>query len=413
MKDHYNIAVIGGGPAGIMAAGTAAASGAKVLLIEKNDILCKKLLLTGKGRCNITHAETDIAAFIQVFGPNGKFLYPGLQAFSIEDTLSFFNQQGLATKIERGQRVFPVSDSAADVRNVLVHYLKRNGAEILLNRAIKKIIHTNKHISKICHSRGEITAEKYIICTGGLSYPATGSSGDGYQWARELGHTIVKPQPSLTPVIVRESWISQLAGLSLRNVRISLFQDNRKQDERFGEALYTHHGLSGPVILDMSKKIGELLLKDTVKLIIDFKPALDHQKCNERLLRDFQQNKNKAFKNSLDQLLPKKLIPIIIQLSGIDPQKQVNSITREERKKLVQLLKEFSLTVKALSGFEKAIITAGGTALNEIDPRNMRSRIMDNLYFAGEILDLDGPTGGYNLQVCWSTGYLAGQSAAS
>ena len=254
--------------------------------------------------------------------------------------------------------------------------------------------------------------KNYLIATGGLSYQKTGSTGDGYAWARQMGHTIIKPQPALTPVLVEEPWVKTLEGLSLKNVSIAVYQGNKKRDERFGEALFTANGLSGPIILDMSKSIGKLLAGGKTDLFIDFKPALDFTKLDKRILRDFEQNKNKAIKNILPTLLPRKLIPVILDLAQIDPEKQGNAVTKDERKRLRQLLKQFPLKVKSLLGFNKAIITSGGISLKEVDPKTMQSRIITNLFFAGEILDLDGPTGGYNLQVCWSTGYLAGQSAA-
>ena len=255
-------------------------------------------------------------------------------------------------------------------------------------------------------------ARNYLICTGGLSYPQTGSTGDGYKWAKEMGHTIVKPEPALTPVVIEEHWVKDLEGLSLKNVSISIYQNNKKKDERFGEALFTGFGMSGPIILDMSKSIGKLLASGDVDLFIDFKPALDFDMLDKRILRDLEEHKNKTIKNIVPDLLPQKMVPVILDLAKIDPEKKGNSITKDERKKLRLFLKQFPLTVKGLLGFNKAIITSGGVALNEVDPKTMRSRIIDNLYFAGEILDLDGPTGGYNLQVCWSTGYLAGENAA-
>lgn len=397
-SNHYDIAVIGAGPAGMMAAGIAAQNGARVVLIEKNDKPGKKLLITGKGRCNITQAENDISSFCEAFGKKGKFLYTALQTFGVEDTINYFNKRGIETKVERGNRVFPISDKASDVLEVLLNFLKQNKVKIVNNCSA---------------SRGDISAEKYILCTGGRAYPSTGSSGAGYKWAKELGHTIIKPTRALVPVKIKESWIKRLQGLSLRNARISVYQQSKKQDERFGEALFTHEGMSGPIILDMSKKIGELLKNGPVELRIDLKPALNFPKLDARIQRDFKEKSNKIFKNSLDDLLPKLLIPVIIDLSGIHPEKKVNNITKEERNKLLHLLKELTLQVTSILGFDKAVVTSGGVDLKEVDPRTMRSKLIDNLYFAGEILDLDAPTGGYNLQMCWSTGYLAGFTAAT
>lgn len=407
----YDIAVIGGGPAGMMAAGCAAECGARVALVEKNRQLGKKLLITGKGRCNITHAEYDLRRLAEPFGKKGKFLYSALSCFGVEDVLEFFHKMGLKTKVERGMRVFPVSDSASDVRDVLIDYLHKTKVSILNNTTIKSMVKTGQRIESLNLDQATIAFDKIIVCTGGLSYPETGSSGDGYDWARQLGHTVIPAEPSLVPVIVEEPWVDELQGLSLRNVRISVYQSNKKLDERFGEALFTHQGMSGPIILDMSKHIGELL-PQPVHLYIDFKPALEHKTLDTRLQKDFHENRTRMFKNSLNRLLPKKLIPVMIRLSGIDPDKKTGDITKAERKKLLHLLKQFSLRIRGLGGYDKAIVTAGGISLKEINPQTMQSKIIDNLYFAGEILDLDGPTGGYNLQLCWSTGYLAGQSAA-
>jgi len=374
--------------------------------------LGKKLLITSKGRCNITRAEEDPQIFINDFGKNGKFLYPALNALSIEDTIQFFNSKGLKTKVERGKRVFPVSDNSHDVWQVLLDFLKKNKVQIVCNSPVKSLAKKNSLIEKIITTKDEIVADKYIIATGGLSYPETGSSGDGFKWAKDLGHTIVEPKPTLVPIKCKETWIKAVEGLSLRNVRITAYQNGRKQDERFGEALFTGDGMSGPIILDLSKKIGQLLSKGEVELRIDLKQALEFPQLDERIQRDFKKRSNGMFKNSLDDLLPQSLIPVFIRLSGIPPQKIVNSITKEERKILLHLFKELTVHAVAIAGFEKAVITSGGVSLKEIDPKTMRSKLIDNLYFAGEILDLDGPTGGYNLQVAWSTGHLAGENAA-
>jgi predicted Rossmann fold flavoprotein len=330
----------------------------------------------------------------------------------VEDTVEFFHGNRLKTVTERGGRIFPESDKAKDVQGLFLRLMIKNNITLLNHCRIKKISHKENVIAKIVLEKTDIKARNYLISTGGLSYPETGSTGDGYKWAEKMGHTIINPEPALTPVIVKEKWIKELEGLSLKNVRISVYQDNKKQDERFGEALFTGVGLSGPIILDMSRAIGKLLVKGKVDVFIDFKPALEFNVLDKRILRDFEDHKNKSIKNILPGLLPKKLIPVIIRMAKIDPDKKGHSITKDERKKLRLLLKQFPLTIKSLSGFEKAIITTGGINLKEIDPKTMRSGIISNLYFAGEILDLDGPTGGYNLQVCWSTGYLAGENAA-
>jgi predicted Rossmann fold flavoprotein len=410
-----DVLVIGGGPAGMMAAVAASQNGAKVVLVEKNPELGIKLMMTGKGRCNITNAEKDLKKFLEMFGKHGKFLYHALNVFGPEETVEFFENHGLATKTERGNRVFPESDRAQDVRGVLLSQMMKGKVMILKNSSVYDFVLKDGRIVTVKikgERRAEILAERVVIATGGLSYPFSGSSGDGLSWAERLGHKIVKPVPALTPVVLKEKWIGELEGLSLKNVRIDVYQSGKKKDERFGEAIFTSDGMSGPIILDASRKIGELLQSGQVVIRIDFKPALDFGELDRRIQRDFQENMNRFFRNSLGDLLPEKMIPVLIRLSGIDPDKRVNLITREERVRLVHLLKEFDLNVLKLLGFEKAIVTSGGIDLREVDPKIMNSKIVENLYFAGEVLDLDAPTGGYNLQECWSTGYVAGISAA-
>ncbi|GMT46882.1 MAG: lipoprotein [bacterium] len=411
--EKYDLAIIGAGPAGMMAALRASGCGANVVLLEKNSLPGIKLLMTGKERCNITNAEPDPLKFADNLGKNGKFLLSALYLFGVKETIDFFHENNLKTKTERGDRVFPESDKAKDVQGLFLRLIKKNNITLLVNCRIKKISQRQNRIDKIILDNSVIKAKNYLLSTGGLSYPRTGSTGDGYAWARQMGHTIIKPEPALTPISVKETWVKELEGLSLKNVRISVYQGNKKQDERFGEALFTGSGLSGPIILDMSKSIGKLLIKGGVDLFIDFKPALDFKVLDKRILHDLQKYGNRAIRNILPELLPKKMIPVILEPARINPERKGHSITKDERKKLRLLLKEFSLTIEGLSGFNKAIITTGGVSLKEIDPKTMRSRIIKNLYFAGEILDLDGPTGGYNLQVCWSTGYLAGESAAA
>ena len=405
----YDVAVIGGGPAGMIAAVRAGELGFRVVLIEKNESLGIKLLMTGKGRCNITNKRGELKEIINRFGKNGKFLFSAFFKFGADETIKLFESKGLKTKVERGGRVFPVSDKSIDVLDVLIKYLRRFHVDVKINSQVKKIIKKRNRIEKIILANGEeIIADNFIICTGGKAHPITGSTGDGYKWAAKLGHTVIELSPSLVPIIIKERYVKDLEGLSLKNVEISIYKDNKKINSRFGEAIFTANGMSGPIILDMSKEIGEELPGNLV-MQIDFKPALDFVKLDRRIQRDFQKNSKKLFKNSLNQLLPKKLIPVIIRLSGIDPDKKANSITKEERRKLLHLLKEFNLEIKGLEGFKKAIITTGGINLNEVDHKTMKSKLIDNLYFAGEILDLDGPTGGYNLQVCWATGYIAGE----
>ena len=413
MKDNnsFDIAVIGGGPAGMMAAGRAAELGAKVVLIEKNEILGKKLLLTGKGRCNFTHKEFNIKKFAEKFGRNGRFLYRALSVFGVKEVIDFFESWGVKGKVEQGDRIFPENGNAQDILNVLVKYLAEGRVTILYNSKVISSKHRNRKIFQVLLRDRHISASKYIICTGGKSYPQTGSTGDGYQWAEQLGHTIIEPVPALNPVKTSEDWVREVQGLSLKNVSLKLFQNGKKCDERFGEMLFTHFGVSGPIVMDMSKNIGTLLKNGPVKLILDLKPALDFKKLDKRIQRDFEKFKGRMFKNSLKELLPLSMIPVIIKLSGIEPSKQVDYITREERNKLIHLFKELELTPTELLGFKWSVVTSGGIALKEINPNTMCSKKIENLYFAGEILDLDGPSGGYNLQECWSTGYLAGESA--
>jgi len=413
MKKDFDVVIIGGGPAGMMAAIKAGELGARAVLLEKNEKLGRKILLTGKGRCNITHAEPDLRKLAEQYGKNGNFLFRALSVFGVKDVVNFFESRGLKTKIERGNRVFPITDNAQDVLDVLMSQLKKNGVEIMTGVGIKRFEKEGSAIKRVVLDNNEITARNYILCTGGKSYPITGSTGDGYRIAEKLGHNIIEPKPGLVPLKIKEKWLGKLQGLSLKNVEISAFQNNKKITGRFGECLFTHFGLSGPIILDISGEIGDLLDKGEVKLSLDLKPALDFSTLDERIQKDFKKYKSRGFKNSLGDLLPQKLIVSIIFLSGIDPDKKVNSITKEERQKLARLLKSVDLTVEGLMGFDQAIVTRGGVNLNEIDHKTMKSKIIDNLYFAGEIIDIDGPTGGYNLQACWSTGYLAGESAAN
>jgi len=412
LSEIYDLAIVGAGPAGMMAAHRAYQCGAKVILLEKNHAPGAKLLMTGKERCNITNAERDPRKFTDQFGNNGKFLLSGLHRFGIEETLNFFHENKLATVTERGNRVFPESNRALDVLNLFTRLLKNN-VTLLTDCNIKSFVQKENRIDGITLQDDKtVKAVNYLITTGGLSYPQTGSTGDGHNWARQFGHSITKPQPALTPLLVREKWVKDLEGVSLRNVLISLYQNNRKKENRFGEALFTNYGLSGPIILDMSKSAGKLLSNGEVKLFIDFKPALDHNKLEIRILRDLETHKNKSIKNILYGFLPRKIVPVFLELTDIDQKKKSHSITKNERKKIRLLLKEFPFTVKGLLGFGKSIITAGGVNLKEINPKTMKSKLLKNLYFAGEILDLDGPTAGFNLQVCWTTGYIAGESAS-
>ncbi len=407
----YDVVVIGGGPAGMIAAGRASEMGSSVILIERNASLGKKLLITGKGRCNITQSKFEGKDLADKYGREGRFLLYGFSVFGPKQVVNFFENLNLKTKEERGGRIFPKSDKAGDVLQVLRGYLARNGVKMLTGRTVRRIAKKNNKIESVILENGEeIIADKYIIATGGKSYPVLGSTGSGFKWAESLGHTIIDLKPALTPIKIKEKWVKEAQGLGLKNVSLNIYQNNKKQDSRFGELLFSHFGITGPIVLDISKKVGEFLSKGEVKLTIDLKPALDFEKLDNRLQRDFLKFSKKLFKNSLDDLLPQKLIDIVVRLSGIDKDKVVNEITRIERQKLVRLLKGLELTPIDLLGFDKAVITSGGVSLKEVDGKTMKSKIIDNLYFAGEMLNLDGPTGGYNLQICWSTGYVAGSS---
>ena len=409
--ENYDLIVIGGGPAGMFAAGFAAQQGASVLLLEKNRRCGAKLLITGKGRCNVTHDEEDPRRFSEVFGRNGKALLTALYAFGVTDTIDFFERRGLALKVERGGRIFPAHGSASDVQKVLDRFIKEAGVELRTSSPVKKISFEKDRIVAVETSSARFSADQYIIATGGLSYPETGCTGDGYRWAEQTGHKLETPEPALVPVALDEEWTAELSHFNLKNVHIALQQNGKIITERFGEAFFTSDGIGGPIILDMSAAIRDVLKRGEVKLLLDLKPAVSPELFDKRLQRELAAHSNRDFRNSLANLLPKDMIPLFIRLSGISPEKKCHSITRQERSNLLSLFKRLELTVTAVGGFKKAIITSGGISLKDIDMRTMHSRKLENLYFAGEIVDLDAPTGGYNLQVCWSTGYLAGTSA--
>ena len=416
------VVVIGGGPAGMMSAIMAKEAGNEVILIEKMKSLGRKLLITGKGRCNIT-SSLPMEEFIKNTPGNGKFLYSVFNNFSNKDIIKFLNKEGLEVKEERGNRIFPVTDKSQDVLDCFIKKLKKDKVEIHYNEKVEEILYDKKDDKKIVTgvrtSKGEIKADKVILATGGKSYPLTGSTGDGYSLAQKLGHNITDLKPSLVPVeIFEKSICKDLQGLSLKNVSIKIVDNENKKEiySDFGEMLFTHFGVSGPIILSSSahlvryKNIDQKFKNKNIKLVIDFKPALSEEKLEARILRDFEEFKNKQFKNSLDKLLPQKLIPVIIEQSSINENKKVNEITKEERKKLVILLKNFTLTLEKLRPIEEAIITSGGINIKEINPKTMESKLVQNLYFAGEIIDVDSYTGGFNLQIAYSTGYVAGLS---
>lgn len=439
------VIVIGGGPAGLVSAISAATENNEVIVLEKMKEPGRKLLITGKGRCNIT-SSLPMEDFIKNIPGNGKFLYSAFNNFTNEDIIKLLKEQGVNVKIERGQRVFPVSDKAIDVRDALINKAKKLGVKIITNAKVENIITKKNQQVYIANNSAEnieknieekdiaegvefllngkkeyIKCNKVILATGGKSYPGTGSTGDGYEIAKKLGHTITKIVPSLVPLEAKEDSLKvckKLQGLSLKNVNVK-FMDTEKNKviyEDFGEMLFTHFGLSGPTILSGSahllryKNLEELLKSGKIKIIIDIKPALYIEKLDERILRDFSTEKNKMFKNSLDALLPKKMIDTIVELSNINPNKKVNEITKKERENLVNLLKKFEITIKGFRPIEEAIVTAGGVTIKEINPKTMESKIINGLYFAGEIIDVDAYTGGFNLQIAYSTGYTAGRN---
>ena len=415
------VLVIGGGPAGMMAAITASQNKNKVILIEKMQTLGRKLLITGKGRCNIT-SSLPIEEFIKNTPGNGMFLYSCYQKYTNKDIIEFLKEEGLEVKEERGNRIFPVTDKSQDVLNCFRKKLEKEKVEIHYNTEVKEILYKEdengtKEATGVKTNKGDILADKIILATGGKSYPLTGSTGDGYNLAKKLGHTITPIKPSLVPLeVYQKNLCKELQGLSLRNVGIKIIDNNKNKTiyEDFGEMIFTHFGVSGPTILSSSahlvryKNIEENFKNHKIELIIDLKPALSEKKLDERILRDFEEFKNKQFKNSLDKLLPQKLIGVIVERSKINPNKKVNEITKEERKTLINLLKKFSVEIKGFRPIEEAIITSGGIKIKEINPKTLESKIVKNLYFAGEIIDVDSYTGGFNLQIAYSTGYVAG-----
>lgn len=406
-----NVIVVGGGAAGMMAAVFAARNGQNVQLLEKNEKLGKKLFITGKGRCNITNAA-DIEDLFTAVISNPKFLYSGFYSFTNQQVIDFFEELGVKTKIERGERVFPVSDHSSDVIAAFSRELKLLGVSVSLHTEVRELLCEQDKVCGVLLTNGKkMKADAVIVATGGISYPSTGSTGDGYRFAKETGHRVTELLPSLVPMEVRQWYAKELQGLSLRNIEIRITDGKKKLYEEFGEMLFTHYGVTGPVILSASSVVGKTLRKKELTLHIDLKPALSEEQLDKRILREFDANHNKQYKNSIDSLFPAKLKPVMIELSEIEPEKKVNEITKEERQRLVHLIKDFTMTLTGLRSYNEAIITKGGVSVKEIDPGTMESKKMKGLYFAGEVLDLDAMTGGYNLQIAWSTGYLAGMNA--
>ena len=404
-----NIIVIGGGAAGLMAAGTAAEQGAHVTLLETNEKVGRKLFITGKGRCNVCN-NCDTQTVLQHVPVNPRFLYSALGCFSPADVMAFFEDHGVPLKTERGNRVFPVSDKSADIIDALFTWVKRLGVTIIQKTAESLAI-TNGRVTGVCAGGKTYHADRVIIATGGASYPQTGSTGDGYRFAREAGHTVVTPNPSLVPLVESGDTCREMMGLSLRNVQVTVYEDGKQIFCDFGEMLFTHFGLSGPLILSASAHMRHFGSKE-YRIEIDLKPALDEKTLDKRLLGDFDKHKNSDFINALGDLLPRKIIPTVVRLSGIDPHVKVNSITKAQRASLLHTLKHFTVQVSGKRPIAEAIVTTGGVSVREINPKTMESKKCTGLYFAGEVLDVDAYTGGFNLQIAWSTGRLAGLSAA-
>ncbi len=403
------VVVIGGGAAGLMAAVIAGREGAKVTLLEKMNYVGKKMGITGKGRCNITNA-CDMSEFIKNTPGNGKFLYGAYERFTNEDLLQLLHDAGLETKIERGGRVFPASDSALDVRNTFMKLMKHYGVDVHLEEPVKKLLVDDSVVTGVVTDKETYHADAVVIATGGKSYPATGSTGDGYILASQVGHKITDIRPSLVPIVTEESWIKDLMGLSLRNVELSVVAKNKVQAKMFGEMMFTHFGITGPIVLSLSHTVGKLMRKKnigTIGLDINLKPALSPETLDKRLQKDFDLYSKKQLINGMKDLLPSRLIPLIIELAGINPQKPINQISKEERQQIGYMLQHMPLTVKGLRPVEEAIVTAGGISLKEFNPKTMESKLVKGLYGAGEVLDIDAFTGGYNLQAAFSTGYVA------
>lgn len=403
------VVVIGGGAAGLMAAVIAGREGAKVTLLEKMDYVGKKMGITGKGRCNITNS-CDMSDFIKNTPGNGKFLYGAYERFTNEDLLQLLHDAGLETKVERGGRVFPASDSALDVRNTFMKLMKHYGVDVHLEEPVKKLLVDDGVVTGVVTDRETYHADAVVIATGGKSYPATGSTGDGYMLAAQVGHTITDIRPSLVPIVTEESWVKDLMGLSLRNVELSVVAKNKVQAKMFGEMMFTHFGITGPIVLSLSHTVGKLMRKKNIGIIgldINLKPALSPETLDKRLQKDFDLYSKKQLINGMKDLLPSRLIPLIIELAGIDPQKPINQISKEERQQIGYMLQHMPLTVKGLRPVEEAIVTAGGISLKEFNPKTMESKLVKGLYGAGEVLDIDAFTGGYNLQAAFSTGFVA------
>lgn len=414
MDDIFDVIVIGAGPAGMMAAGRAAELGAKVLLLEKNEKPGKKLLITGGGRCNVTNAELDNRRLVERYGPKGKALFSAFAKFDAQDTLDFFHTRNVLTKIEEEKRAFPVSNKAEDIWKVMVEYVKKNNVQLKTHAIVKGFSVDDARISGVMMIDGSLLkAKNYILATGGKSHPETGSTGEGFQWLKNIGHTVIEPDPALVPLSIREKWVPELSGISLKGAKITVTQDGIRHESRKGKMLFTHFGISGPLVLNMSKAIGDLLKNGDVTLSLDLFPALDSGALDREILTIFERHKNKMLKNCLHELLENRMAQIVFQVAKLDAEKPLYRFTKEERTLLVKTLKDMRMTVAGLLGEDKAIVTSGGVDLKEVHFGKMQSKLFANLFFAGDVLDFDRPSGGFSLQICWTTGFIAGESAAA
>jgi len=418
IEEKWDVIVIGGGPSGMMAAGRAAERGLSVLLLEKNDTLGRKLLITGGGRCNVTNAEFDDRALLAKFKDDGKYLFSAFSKWSVQESLDFFHLRVMPTKIENEKRVFPVSDKSQSVWNVLVEYIKKGGVEVRSNAEVVGLARRDGHLSRIesvkLKGGEELHAKSFVLATGGKSRPETGSTGDGFVWLKEIGHTVIEPQAVLVPVALKDEWVKRLQGATLQDIRLTLYQNNVKQEssagKKNGKLLFTHFGISGPTVLNMSQDIGELLKYGEVVISLDLLPDQGHDRINTMLMELFAKENKKKLKNALGTIILSTLVPIIMELADIDTDTTNSNITREQRIKLIQVLKNVPMSVKELLGTDKAIVTSGGVKLDEVDFKTMQSRLFPNLYLVGDVLNIDRPSGGYSLQLCWTTGFVAGEN---
>jgi len=407
----YDVIVIGGGASGMMAAGRAAGLEKRVLLLEKNARLGEKLAISGGGRCNITNAEDDVRLFLSKYGAADKFLHSAFVQFGVRDTFSFFESRGLSLVVEAQKRAFPATERASDVVAVLAKYLAAGKVEVRTGITVEKIVAAGGRIEKVETSAGDFSATSYVLATGGVSHPETGSTGDGFAWLTELGHTVAAPTPTIVPLKVREGWVKELAGVSLPMMKITFSVHGAKNFARTGPLLFTHFGISGPTVLNSAGKVADMLQEGNVTAAIDLFPGVDQGALDRQMTELFDANKNKALKNVLKDIVPPGTADALIAIAGVDSEMKVHSVTKEDRKKLVELMKRIPLTITGLMGFDRAVVADGGLPLTEVDTRTMRSRLIENLYVTGDLLHITRPSGGYSLQLCWTTGYLAGTHA--